>query len=113
MVYYSRQTERNEMKQGWGVLIEQATQWNQQCFDISNESWICVVLVRFWARIDGKPRPIGSSIQHDEAEMDVVFFNKVRCEASLTEMYFHNARVDKPLKVSTKKPFHRAHIINC
>ena len=23
------------MVQGWGVLIEQATQWNQQCFDIS------------------------------------------------------------------------------
>ena len=76
------------------------------------EGWICVVLVRFWARINGKPRPIWSSIWRDVAEMDVVFFNKVRCEASLTEVYFHNARVDQPLKVSTKKPFHSAHIFD-
>ena len=103
------------MEQGWSLLIKQATQWNQRCFDISifiKEGRIYVVLVRFWARIDGKPRLIRSSIQHDGAEMDVIFFNKVRCEASLTEMYLRNARVDQPLNLSTKKPFHCVHIFD-
>ena len=76
------------------------------------EGWIHFILVRFWARIDGKPRTIQSSIRRAVAEMDVIFFNKVRSEASLTEMYSHDTRVDQSLKVSTKKPFYRAHIFD-
>ena len=48
----------------------------------------------------------------DVAEMDVVFFNKVKREAGLTEMYFHDAMGDQPLKVSTQKLFHSAHIVD-
>jgi hypothetical protein len=77
-----------------------------------DESRSQLVLVRLGASIDGQAGSIRGSVRRDVPEMDVIFFNKVRCKTGLTEMYFDHVRGDQPLEVSTQEPFDGAHKVN-
>jgi hypothetical protein len=77
-----------------------------------HERGIRFVLVRLRACVNGKAGPIRSSIGCSVAEMYVVVFDEVRREAGLTEVYLNSSGSDEPLKVSTEKPFHGAHVVD-